>query len=66
MAIFVKTYSGEYYRGRLIKKLNKVVPQVIVSAGKSSISNGNTKYAREIVAIYNSNLRNCKLDESKL
>lgn len=66
MAIFVKAYFGEYYRGRLIKKLNKVVPQVIVSAGKSSISSGNTKYAREIVAIYNSNLRNCKLDESKL
>lgn len=66
MAIFVKTYSGEYNRGRLINKLNGTLPQLIISAGKGSASKSNTKYAREIVAIYNKNIRKGELEESKL
>lgn len=66
MAIFVKAYSGEYNRGRLIKKLNSTPPQLIISAGKASTSKGNAKYAREIAAIYNKSIKKNGLDESKI
>ena len=67
MAIFVKAYSNEYDRSMLIKKLSKVIPQIIISAGKSGVSRSNAKYAREIVAVYNNHLNEKrKLDEKKI
>lgn len=66
IAIFVNAFKGEYDRGRLIQKLNKKSPQVIIQAGKMSGARNNTKFAREILAIYNSNIRKAVLDEKKL
>lgn len=66
VAIFVDSFSGEYDRGRLIQKLNKKNPQVIVQAGRASSAKSNTKFAREILAIYNSNKQKGMLDEKKL
>lgn len=66
IAIFIKTFDGEYDRGRLIQKLSKKSPLVIIQAGKASNASGNNKYAREILAIYNSNKKSGLLDEKKL
>lgn len=66
MAMFVNTYSGQYNRSRLIKKMSSTLPQMIITAGKASSSKSNSKYAREIATIYNSYLSKGKLDENKL
>lgn len=66
MAIFIDAYKSKYDRSRLIKKLHGVSPQTIIVAGKASSSVSNKKYAREILTIYNSYLKNGKLDENKL
>lgn len=66
MALFVKAFRGEYDRSRLIKKLKNNAPQVIVQAGKASNATGNKKYAREILAIYNSYMKTGHLNENKL
>lgn len=66
MALFVNAYGGEYDKARLIRKLSKISPQVIIRAGRSSVASGNNKYAREILSTYNSNLSSHKLDERKL
>lgn len=67
MALFVKTYYGEYDRKALIKRLNtNTTPVQIVSAGKASVASGNAKYAREILAAYNKYTSINKLDERKL
>ena len=66
MSIFADTYKGKYDRSRLIKKLHGTSPQTIIVAGKASNSVSNKKYAKEILFIYNSYLKNRKLDENKL
>lgn len=66
MAVFVNTYIGKYDKVRLIKKLHDVHPQVIITAGKANSSKSNTKYAREILIVYNSYLKTGKLDGNKL
>lgn len=50
---FVKTYYGEYNRANLIHRLAKTTPELIVRAGKASTAAGHTKYAREILNVYN-------------
>lgn len=54
MGLFVKTYYGEYERNRLVSKLSKTYASTIITAGKASSAPGHTKYAREILNIYNS------------
>ena len=53
MALFVKTYMGEYNRAALIKRLKATDPTLIIRAGKASAAQGHTKYAREILNVYN-------------
>ena len=53
LARFVKTYYGEYNRANLIHRLSKTDPTIIVRAGKASAAQGHTKYAREILNVYN-------------
>jgi len=53
MALFVKTYWNEYNRASLIKRLSNTEPIVILRAGRASQSNGHSKYAREILNVYN-------------
>lgn len=53
LAIFIKTYYGEYNRAALIKRLNREAPANIIRAGKASTSPGKKKYAREILNVYN-------------
>ena len=50
---FVKIYYGEYNRANLIHRLGKTDPSLIVRAGKASAAQGNNKYAREILNVYN-------------
>lgn len=54
VAIFIKTYNGDYDKTSLIEKLRKETPANILRAGKASAEGGNAKYAREILALYNS------------
>lgn len=53
LARFVKVYYGEYNKKNLINRLHNVDPRNIIIAGKSSMEGGNSKYAREILAVYN-------------
>ena len=53
LARFVKAYYGEYDKTALIQRLHRADPNKIVNAGKSSMEGGNSKYAREILAVYN-------------
>ena len=50
---FVTTYWGEYVRRDLIKRLKNTDPTIILRAGRASAAQGQTKYAREILNIYN-------------
>lgn len=62
MNMFVKTYYGEYNRSDLIKRLSRHSATDIVKAGKASVAAGNTKYAREILEIYNRSTRVNRLE----
>lgn len=53
LARFVKAYYGEYNKAALIRRLHNADPRNIVIAGKASMEGGNSKYAREILAVYN-------------
>lgn len=53
LARFVKTYYGDYNKKNLTNRLHNVDPKSIIIAGKSSMEGGNSKYAREILAVYN-------------
>ena len=50
---FVNVYYGEYNRAALIKRLKNTEPKVIITAGKASAAQGQNKYAREILNVYN-------------
>lgn len=63
LARFMKTYYGEYNRANLIHRLSKTDPSLIVRAGKASAAQGHTKYAREILNVYNSNTRSGRLPD---
>lgn len=66
LALFVKVYWGEYNRAALISRLHRNDPVVIIRAGKASEATGHTKYAREILNIYNKNTTTGRLSENKL
>lgn len=53
LSIFIKTYAGEYNRAALINRLGREDPNNIIRAGKASVAAGKTKYAREILNVYN-------------
>lgn len=53
LGLFIKTYWNEYNRRDLIHRLKKTDPSLIIRAGKASVSTGHSKYAREILSIYN-------------
>lgn len=50
---FVNVYYGEYNRANLVKRLKRTEPQLIIRAGKASAAQGQNKYAREILNVYN-------------
>lgn len=51
---FIKVYDGKYNFQNLIRRLSKHSPLEIVRNGRTSLCNGDAKWAREILAIYNS------------
>ena len=53
MYIFFKTYKGQFNKKRLISQLHSVSPTVIIREGKASTSPGFSKYARQILNVYN-------------
>lgn len=61
MSIFVSRYQGEYNKNRLISKLSKKMAIEIHNAGRMSAATGNSKYAREILEIYNSGAQTNRL-----
>lgn len=63
MARFVAAYRGQYNRCRLIGKLAKTAPVNIIRAGKASVLGGVSKYAREILNVYNSGKRENRLPD---
>ena len=50
---FVKVYDGKYDERNLVRRLSKHAPIEIIRNGRASLSKGDTKWAREILAIYN-------------
>lgn len=63
MSIFWNTYKGRFNRSQLIKQLRKVNPVVIIRDGKAFGANmpGDSKYAAQILNVYNRKLRGNKL-----
>lgn len=53
LAKFYTTYKGEFVRSRLVKQLQSTSPVVIVREAKASYAPGDTKYARQILNLYN-------------
>ena len=63
MALFYKTYKGNFKRDDLVKSLSRVTPAAIIRQGRSiGAKNG---YTREIVKVYNSK-RKYRLSPDKL
>lgn len=52
-AMFVSKYTGLYNKKAFIDRLSKTTAANILRVGKASVATGNTKYARELLAIYN-------------
>lgn len=63
VALFCKTYTGQYNTNTLIKKLSRVSPAMIIREGKISTSGGATKYARQILNAYNRNASTNRLPD---
>lgn len=63
MHIFYMTYKNMITRKEVIKKLSRVSPQVITREGKSSMSPGKVKYARQILQSYNQGRSNNRLPD---
>lgn len=55
--IFYKTYKGKFNANKFTNRLKKVAPYDIIRDGRSSLSPGATKYARQILGRYNYNAR---------
>lgn len=55
--IFYKTYKGKFNPKSFVSRLKKVAPYDIIRDGRSSLSPGATKYARQILGRYNYNAR---------
>lgn len=62
IALFLNTYSGEYDKERLIKKLSKVKPEQIIRMGSDSHKRGDVPYARAILELYNVGAQKARLD----
>ena len=54
--IFHKLYKGEYKHDYFVKQLSKISPIVIVREGKSYITGGDGRFAKQIFNAYNKNL----------
>ena len=63
MYLFYKTYKGEYKRKTLVTQLSKVSPSIIIREGKAFSNGGDARFARQILNIYNKNLRTNRLDD---
>lgn len=63
MYLFYKHFKGEYKRRTLVTQLSKVSPIIIIREGKAFSSGGDARFARQILNIYNKNLRTNRLDE---
>ena len=63
MYLFYKTYKGEYKRKTLVTQLSKVSPAIIIREGKAFSNGGDARFARQILNIYNKNLRTNRLDD---
>lgn len=63
MYLFHKTYKGEYKRKTLVTQLSKVSPAIIIREGKAFSNGGDARFARQILNIYNKNLRTNRLDD---
>lgn len=51
---FIKTYDGKFNEQNLVRRLSKHAPIEIIRNGRTSLCKGDTKWAREILAVYNS------------
>ena len=58
MTLFTKEYQRGYNQARLISRLSLLSPKVIIQEGNLSRENGKSKYAKEIIKIYNKGTRN--------
>lgn len=63
MTKFYAAYYGEFNRKRLISRLSKINPTVIVRDGKVLTDGGGTKYAKVILNVYNQNSSSGKLSD---
>ncbi len=62
MYLFYKIYKGQFNEKKLIERLSKVKPMIIIRDGKALLWKGDIRFAREIVKIYNYKNR-FKVDE---
>lgn len=65
MYYFFAIYGDEFDKKKAVTQFSKVPVAVILQQGKAGTRGGDKRYARELVRIYNKNLRK-KLDEYKL
>ena len=53
MTRFLKAYDGKFDEKNLIRRLSRTAPIEIIRNGRASFDKGDTKWAREILAVYN-------------
>lgn len=63
MAIFYKTYVGEFKRKTLVDRLKRKSPTEIVRDGKVSNASGTRKFARVILGVYNKGTTRGRLED---
>lgn len=61
--IFVKAYGDDFKDSAFIKRLGSISPTVIIREAKASAAPGDSKYARQILAVYNQNTRSGRLPD---
>jgi hypothetical protein len=63
MYIFFKNYSNELNVKTLISQLTRISPTAIIREGKLSTQRGDERFAKQILYVYNKNLKTNKLKD---
>lgn len=61
--VFLKAYGDEFKDANFRNRLGRVSPSVIIREAKASAAPGDSKYARQILAVYNQGTRTSRLPD---
>jgi hypothetical protein len=63
MYLFYEKYKNDFDRDKAVKQFGKVSPVVIMREGKTYLSGGNIRFARQLLYVYNNHLSSKRLPD---